>query len=249
MRPSVPDVRITDSQDDELSVYRSVSGQAVVALIFGLLAPAAFLGRALWAVPAIGVLISLGALRRIRRNEPAMVGRRLALVGLAFALLFGIAAPTNWLVHRIRVRGEATRLAAQWRRYISDDEPEKAFQLTLPTARRQPLDDNLKAVYRNDQRMRQELDAYLGGGRFGETSVVRTLLDVGPKAQVTFDETASQTQSAREDTVEQIFTVTYEEGGERKSLHVSLLMIRTNFPDGTAEWRIARTATAKPGDL
>ena len=39
--PSVPDVHITDPQDAELAAYRALAGQAVLGLIFGLLAPLA----------------------------------------------------------------------------------------------------------------------------------------------------------------------------------------------------------------
>ena len=88
MRPSVPDVHITDPQDAELAAYRAVAGQAVVGLIFGLLAPLALVDPLLWAVPALGVLLSGWALRRIRRSEPALAGRKMALAGLVLSLLF-----------------------------------------------------------------------------------------------------------------------------------------------------------------
>ena len=43
MRPSVPDVHITDSRDAELAEYRALAGQAVLGLLLGLSAPLAMI--------------------------------------------------------------------------------------------------------------------------------------------------------------------------------------------------------------
>ena len=161
MRPSVPDVHITDPQDEELSAYRAIAGQAVVGLLFGLLSPLAFLAPTLWAVPALGVLLCVLALRRIRRSEPALAGRKMAMAGLLLSLLFLTAAPTMWFQHRWRVRSEAAEFAASWFHFLTADEPQKAYQLLKPPAARPPLDDHLWAVYRDDPKLRKELENYV----------------------------------------------------------------------------------------
>ena len=56
MRPSVPDVHITDSQDAELAEYRPLAGQAVLGLICGLLAPLAVVDPLLWSDAGAGIL-------------------------------------------------------------------------------------------------------------------------------------------------------------------------------------------------
>ena len=144
------------------------------------------------------------------------------------------AAPTDWLVHRWRVRNEAGEFAALWFRFLTEDEPQKAYQLTLPPAARQPLDYRLWAVYRDTPHLRQGLENYV------KVPLVRTLLALGPKARVRFYQTAGQTGADQEDTVEQIYAVTYEEEGEQKSFLVAVQMARTKLADGTAGWRIAR---------
>ena len=70
MRPSVPDVHITDAEDAELAAYRALAGQAVLGLIFGLLAPLALVDPLLWGIPALGVLLSGWAIRRIKKSDP-----------------------------------------------------------------------------------------------------------------------------------------------------------------------------------
>ena len=59
MRPSVPDVHITDPHDADLAAYRALAPQAVAGLIFGLLAPLAMVDPLLWALPALGTIFSV----------------------------------------------------------------------------------------------------------------------------------------------------------------------------------------------
>ncbi|MEN6458387.1 MAG: DUF4190 domain-containing protein [Thermoguttaceae bacterium] len=244
MRPSVPDVRITDSQDDELARYRPVAPLAVAALIFGLAAPVAILAPLLWAVPAVGTLLGFVALRRIRRVEPALAGRRLALIGLAFSFLAVTIVPTHWFVHRWRVRNEAAELAGRCLRLLTQDEPQTAYQLTLPSAKRKPLDDHLWAAYRADRPLRRSLE------RFVKTDVVRTLLALGAKANVRFYDTTEQVQSGVKDRISQLFAVTYEEGDERKTFFVAVETVRTKLPTGGIDWRITQvTSGGKPEGL
>jgi hypothetical protein len=232
MRPSVPDVHITDSQDALLAEYRSLAGQAVVGLIFGLLAPLAIVDPMLWAVPALGVFFSWWALRRIRKAEPEIVGRKMALFGLMFSLLFLAAAPGNWLVYRRLLSDEARQFSALWLQYIAQDEPQKAFQLTIAPENRLPLDDKLGVYYRDNSAAREQLEKYV------ELSPVKTLLALGPRAQMRFDQTAVQGKDSQNDFVSQWYDVSYEEDGEKKSLSVLVKMLRSKLPSGQSGWRI-----------
>ena len=235
MRPSVPDVHITDPQDAELAAYRTLAGQAVVGLICGLLAPFAMVDPMLWAIPALGVIFSWWALRRIKNNAPAMAGRKMALTGLALSLLFLATAPADRLVYRHMVRNEARHFSALWFEYLLRDEPHKAYQLTVQPALRQPLDERLWAYYRGEPDLPEKLRDYV------ESPLVRTLLALGPKAQVRFYQTAGQKHDDNDDRVGQLYAVTYEDGGERKSFFVLVEMVRKKLRDGTAGWRIRYT--------
>ena len=235
MRPSVPDVHITDPQDAELAAYRSLAVQAVLGLIFGLLAPLALIDPMLWAAPVLGAMFSWWALRRIRNNEPAFAGRKIAMVGLTLSLLFLAAAPTDWLVYRGMVRDEAQQFSALWFKYLAQDEPFKAHQLTTAPQLRQPLDDNLQAFYRGGSRVRDDIEAYVNW------PLVRTLLALGPKAQVRFYQTTEQARDNADDQVAQCYAVTYDEGGEKKSFFVLVRMMRQKLKNGGAGWCITRT--------
>ena len=86
MRPSVPDVHISDSRDSDYAVYRPLAAQSVAGFVFGLLSPSALITPMFWVVPAVGVFFSSWALRRIRRDAAALTGRKLAWVGLFLSL-------------------------------------------------------------------------------------------------------------------------------------------------------------------
>ena len=101
-------------------------------------------------MPVLGFFLSWWALRRIRKSASAMAGRKMAMAGLALSLLFLAAAPTDWLVYRWMIRDEARQFSGLWFKYLTQDEPQKAFQLTEPPQSRRPLDDRLWAYYRKD---------------------------------------------------------------------------------------------------
>jgi hypothetical protein len=70
---------------------------------------------------------------------------------------------------------------------------------------------------------------------------VRTLLALGPRAQVRFYQTGDQTHTDDVDLVDQWYAVTYEEKGERKSFFVLVRMMRQKLSGGKAGWRIMQT--------
>jgi hypothetical protein len=232
MRPSVPDVRITDPHDADVAAYRALTPQAAAGLVFGLLAPLAMVDPLLWAIPGLGTIFSAWALRRIGSRHGELIGRKLAWPGLLLSLLFLGLAPADLFTYRWMVRNEARQFSALWFRYLSREEPQKAFQLYQPPQARQPLDDRLWDYYRRVPQQRAALKGFVA------VPAVRTLLALGPKAQVRFYGTESQGRKDDNDLVSQYYAVTYEEEGERKSFFVLVHMMRQKFGHGQAGWRI-----------
>jgi hypothetical protein len=232
MRPSVPDVHITESLNADLAEYRTLAWQAVLGLIFGLLAPLAMIDQKLWGMPLVGIFFSYWALRRIRKFAPAMVGRKMAWIGLTLSLLFAVAAPADSLSYRWMVFKEARQFADLWFGYITQDEPQKAHQLTLPPQQRQPQSVRLWDYYRQAENDRASLE------KFTAWSAVRPLLALGPRAQVRFYDFGNHIHENDLDLVDLIYAVTYEESGERKSFFVYVKMLRSKLADGAADWRV-----------
>jgi hypothetical protein len=235
MRPGVPEIHITDPQDAEVAAYHALAGQAVLGLIFALLAPLALVDPMLWSIPAAGVFLSGWAIRRIKNHAPELAGRKMALAGLTLSLLFAAAVPADWFAYRRMVGNEARQFAALWFKYLNRDDPQKAHQLTLAPQWRRPSDNSLWDFYRGAPRLREQLESYV------KMPLVRTLLALGPRAEVRFYQTAGQARQNDNDLVEQLYAVTYEEGSERKSFFVLVRMLRSTLRGGGADWRITQT--------
>ncbi len=90
------DLAIPATADSDYEQYRALSTAAVASVIVGLLSPLAILDWTLVVVPIVGVLVSLVALIKVRRNRAELSGETLARVGLALSLVFGIIGP-GWL--------------------------------------------------------------------------------------------------------------------------------------------------------
>jgi len=66
--------------------YAAVYPLAAVALIVAALGGAAFLAPPLVAVPVVAIVMGLAALRKIRKSQGVLAGRKLALAGLVFGI-------------------------------------------------------------------------------------------------------------------------------------------------------------------
>jgi hypothetical protein len=126
----------------------------------------------------------------------------------------------------------ARQLAESWFHYLLQNEPEKAFQLHQPQSQRQPLDDRLCDFYRNDAAERENLEGFV------KTELVRKLLALGPKAMVRYHETVEQAQLKKYDMAIQLYAVTFEEQGERKSFFVKMAMVCEVQPAVEPSWRV-----------
>lgn len=150
---------------------------------------------------------------------------------MILSLFFLAFAPADLLAYRLMLRNEARQFSALWFRYLSQEEPQKAFQLYQSPQFRQPLDDHLWDYYRHTPQQREALE------KFVQIPAVRTLLALGPKAQLRFYQTESDGREDSNDVVNQYYAATYEEQGERKSFFLLLHMVRQQLGN-KAGWRI-----------
>lgn len=99
--------------DDEIHEYRPVSRLAVAALAVGCCSGLAVFSTVCWAIPLVGIALSVAALADVRRAGAGKAGGIAALAGLALAVGFGAqavstAAVTRWVAGQ---RAQATALA------------------------------------------------------------------------------------------------------------------------------------------
>jgi len=232
----VPEHRLSNPHDDRVLAYQAVSRLAVAGLIFGIAAAVAFIHPLLWTVPAAGILVAGLALWRIARDAPALIGRKAAVAGLMLSIFCGAAAASGWSAYRGMIRGEARRFTEAWFQFLRDNEPHKAHQLTLHPRYRLPLNDSLWGSYEEGSDPRSELENYVSRPE------IRALLALGPKAQVRYYDTEGQTSSEGRESVYQVYAVTYDEAGKKKTFFIGVALDRFLLEGtGRAAWRILHT--------
>jgi hypothetical protein len=230
-----------------LAEYRSLSALALAAVVLGLLSGLALLDPMAWGLPALGLLVSLAALRRIRRDEAALAGRGLARAGLALSLLFAVAAPTDWFLYRYLVRREALRFAGYWFQLLGEGQVQKAYLLTVDPKSRLPLDISLPEMCRRASYLCEELEVYR------KNRLVRTLAELGPRAAVRFSETELQETTSDRDYVRLVYEVTHRRDARPETFFVALNLERRRMRGaegwhlGWADWRILKAE--RPSEL
>ena len=241
-QPKPPPVRMSALESVDVIEYQAVSGLAVVALLLGLLAAGALIWPLFWIVPPLGIVVGGVALGRIVRQSPELTGRKLATAGLMLSIFFAAMVPAEWFTYRWAIRSEAHRFAAIWFETFRNGEPIKAFQLTVAPRHRLPLEEVGRRVTTIGS------DEYEGFKEFGESSDVRSLLALGEKALVRHYATESQVLNKGDDLVEEAYAVTYEDGGEKKTFFLRLVLGRKQL-DGQrgVDWQVvSRRAGYRP---
>jgi hypothetical protein len=223
--------RLGEISESGVTEYKPLSGLAVTGLVFGLLSPLAFVGPVLYIFGIAGVVLSVAALVRIGTDSPAITGRKLALVGLVLSTLCISIAPSHRLVTRYLLRNEARQLASAWFRFLGDDQPHKAHQLSKPFQDRRVLDDQLWDAYAENDKLAEQLRYFIIS-----KVAVRALLVLGDGARIRFYETHFQGLESGNERVDLLYAVSFEDDGQEKTFFVVLNMIRV--ADGRASWRV-----------
>ena len=183
-------------------------------------------------MPLGGIALSCLALGRIVRRGALTVGRKTAIAALTISLLFAAAAPTDWLVFRHLVRGEAQQFAGLWLEAVAHRSAQLAHQLSLDPRSRQPLDDRLADAYRRDSTLRHGLEKM-----FAEPAIQK-LLDLGPQSKARYCETPAEGHEDGQTWVQLSYAVNYDVGQEQKTLFISLTVQRVSLPGQRADWQV-----------
>lgn len=134
------------TENDQVEGYRRLSWLAVWSLPLGLLSALSMVSPLLWFVPLVAVTFALGGLRQIARSSDT-TGRRLALTGLALAVLFGTWGMSWTISRRIVLDNQAREHAGEWLGLMRDQEFMKAHQLSIDYFERLPTGSSLETYY------------------------------------------------------------------------------------------------------
>ncbi len=204
------------SEHDDLESYRTLTPWAIVSLIFGLLSGLASLTPILWILPLAAVISGALALRSIRVHAPRLLGRNLALGGLALGLIFGVSGPARILSRNYWLESRAIQAADEWLAFISHGEPEKAYMVTQAYSQRQPLDASLAHYLHVDAETQRQYDEYLS------RPDIKTLMDARDSIRVTSRHAITQDSEGRADVVLCQYEVQFQR--EQKTMQITLFV-------------------------
>lgn len=223
--------------DSEVVDYQAVSGLAVIGLLVGLASALALIWPWLWIAALVGIVLNFVALVRIAMLAPSLTGGRLAIAGLLVSVFFTAMVPTNWLTYRWAIRRQARQVASLWFDALQNDQPVKAYQLSLDPRYRRPLDELARKVRQSGSTPRTELRTYV------DQPDVRCLLALDGKAQVRHYATEDQfDDEKRHEFVVEVYAVTFDEQGQKKTFFVRLTLERYDLPSGLgSDWQVAST--------
>ena len=225
-----------DGQSDE--EYRALSLAALASLGVGLLSPLALVAPFLYAIPALGVAISLVALWKIARASGELIGRSVAIAGLLLSISFGIVAVSSSLFEQALLRVRASRVAESWFEQLTTGAPQAAWQLTQPLSQRTAIETSLAEFYRQHPQHRAAVE------RYAEEPLIKTLLALGSRGQYRFYQTyAVGGDDSGRVQIAQVYAVSFPDAeGQLTSFFVQIILER--LPAGNGQpiyWRIAST--------
>jgi hypothetical protein len=164
--------------DREIDQYHRFSGWALVALLLGFLSAGAIAGPVLWFVPLLAIAFSLLAMQKIRASENQLYGWHIALLGLLLAVFFGIAGPARTISRRYYIEKRAAYFAEKFMDQLVQNQPEEAFQFTIPPGSRKPLTGDSR------QAMEKNADLQKAHDDFLKLATVKALLELAGHEKV-----------------------------------------------------------------
>ena len=152
-----------DGPLENSDAYRPVSKLAIASALAGAASLIVLIidDVAIWALPAVAIIVSLFALRGIAAASPPPVGRRLAWLGLALGVALLVAGPVSRITRLAWAEQEASAVAAEWIDHVRKGRRRAAHELTLPLRARCADGQTLSHCYRNDPDRQEQLDAYV----------------------------------------------------------------------------------------
>jgi len=218
--------RLDDPPSDDFGNYKAISAMAMASLLVGALSATALIGVPLWIVPLVGILLSCLALVRIDRSAGTLIGRPLALAGLALAIGFGTAALAAQVNSQYLTALKAQQVASQWFQALAQGEPQVAHHWTVtPTSRAASAGpDSLKDYYENDEKHRAALARFVG------QKLIASLLRLGPRAHVAPESTTILRIDDHLSFVSLLYRVTFDEAGKPARFLAELTLEERDVP-------------------
>ncbi|GHT34514.1 hypothetical protein FACS189427_01970 [Planctomycetales bacterium] len=244
MTESIFDNTAWNKADEEAS-YTRLSVLAVLAFIFGLLSFLDFFSFWFAFIGVAGIVLSFAAVWNINRSEGALTGLSFAQLGLACSIISFTAVLVLWPAYHYGIRKEADRFFRLWFQIYTDN--------SIPVEKKIPLAMGMNSLYWSRPIM-DDLEkwwttqydnkfAHHAVHQHLDNKLVRVMLELKNKAEVSYYKTLSVNTTDEKDTVETVYAVTFPaDNGEKKTFFLKMTGER-RFPSGdvkSAGWTLAK---------
>jgi hypothetical protein len=224
----------SNTQEQALVEYRSVSKLALVALGLGLASALVLINPLLAPIPLLTIVLAAFSLRSIHQSGGQVVGRAPAIFGLCLATFFlgwGVAARFS---RAVTLETHARGLADAWLKLVSEGDLQQADQLRLPGHNRMVSAAGRREFYDKNPDMAKSMDDFFA------TPPLREFVTQGKAAKYQFEALDSAERAAYFDRVvlRYSFGDPQAEGG-RRSL---LITVKREVHEDHTDWMVESVA-------
>lgn len=233
----LPAVSFSSSEPEDLAGYRPVSRAAVAALLLALLSIAALVSPLMLWAPLASLLLGGRALWSIRRSRGELVGRKLAVLALLVAGLFGAWGATRSIVRPQWVIAQARAHTWRWLQLVRAGELQSAHQLHLPQDDRVAPGSSLPQHYKSNSEQQTDFASFF------DSHPLHEIVALGRRGELEFVANLSlrpeHSTQGRVEVILQEYRIDYEEQGAAKSLPFCVEIVRTYFSKtGEVRWHV-----------
>jgi energy-coupling factor transporter transmembrane protein EcfT len=222
--------------------YSRLSVPAIFSAVFGLGTFLVFFSPWFFFMGVTALLLSFSALWTISRSGGNVAGRTFAFFGLGSALTAVVAAAVFWACYQYAVRSEADKFFRLWFAAVRQQNlpAAKEFQRFYPyRSKAGDAESWWKEQY-------ADRNAHYAVHQFAENKLLRVLLALGSKAQVTYYKMSGFHSTGDDDTVSVVYAVTFPSAaGGAETFFVKMTGKRLYPPASAnftaAAWRLEGT--------
>ena len=212
-----------DASENEEVSYRRLSATALVAFFVGILSFVIYFSVWFFFIAVIGIVLALIAVWSIRRSEGLLFGWGLAHCALALSIISLVSVSVLWPYYLYELRLEGNRFFRIWFNALQTNNIPLAKGMGSPYWERPSIDNEEK--WWKDQYADKWKHRSIHG--YTDNKLIRVLLALGTKAEITYYKTLSSFVGDGKDTVVSVYAVTYpSESGEKETFFIKMTGVR-----------------------
>lgn len=227
----------SEESEEDVS-YSRLCILAVVALFPGIASFLVFFSVWFAFLGVLGIILALVAILSIRRSEGTLTGLGFAQSALALSLTSFIAVLLFWPMYHYGIQREADQFFRIWFTALKNDDIPLAKGLSLPYWSRPGTENPEKWWTEHYENRFAHRDLH----HYTDNQLVRTLIALGNKAQISFYKTLTVATEDDKDTVVNLYAVTYPVAHGKETFFVKMVGER-KFPTGdvkSAGWSLTK---------